>query len=115
MKTELTEGQFKEIFNAHMKMPDGTERTVGERLLSLMSKCWKEGESFSGKRPFGWDEWQMDFCAPLITLGLINGNIDEDNEIEWIDWEEGEKIIAALIEWMQQKVIMSATSRKGNQ
>jgi hypothetical protein len=45
---------------------------------------WDEGESFSGKRPFGNSDWEYDLYVPLIQAGFIEGKLDADGYIdEW--------------------------------
>lgn len=47
-------------------------------LKALLRALMEEGESFSGKRPFGNSGWQHELAAPLIHAEAIMGEIDED-------------------------------------
>ncbi len=71
--------------------------TIEEYLKELLRTVWKEGEGFSGKRPFGNSGWQYDIYAPLITHQLIAGKLDEDGYIEDIDEKAGDKLVLSLI------------------
>lgn len=53
-------------------------------LIDLLLALWNEGESFSGKRPFGDSGWQSDLAVPAILSGAIAGEIDEG----WADGYE---------------------------
>jgi hypothetical protein len=56
--------------------------TVGEYLIALLKTLWNEQEGFSGKRPFGNSDWDSEIIKPLITSGLLDGQLDEDGYIE---------------------------------
>jgi hypothetical protein len=72
--------------------------TIRNYLKELLKTLWKEGDTFSGKHPFGNSGWQFDVYFHLIKYKLINGNIDDDNHIIEIDEESGRKLILELIE-----------------
>ena len=79
---------------------DDLDRTLSirEYLKELLRKLWKEGEGFSGKRPFGNSGWEWDVAKPLIRFGVINGALDEDDYIEDIDTKAFNKLILELID-----------------
>lgn len=73
------------------------EVTIRQYLRELLVTLWCEGESFSGKRPFGNSGWEYDLYKPLIAAGVISGTLDEDGHIEECDDEAGNKVVLALI------------------
>ena len=58
---EILSTPMKECWN-HPDM-----KTVGEYLVRLSHEVWIEGESFSGKRPFGNSGWHHDLVEPLAS------------------------------------------------
>ena len=75
----------------------GENMTVGGYLEALLTKLWREGEGFNGKRPFGNSGWKYDVYKPLIREGLVDGVIDEDGYIEEVDYAKADEFIAKLI------------------
>jgi hypothetical protein len=59
----------------------GKTVTIRNYLKELLLTLWEEGESFSGKRPFGNSGWEYDLYKPLIENNIIDGKIDEDGFI----------------------------------
>lgn len=47
------------------------ETTIREYLMRLLLTLWQEGESFSGKRPFGNSGWEWDVIDALHVAGFI--------------------------------------------
>jgi hypothetical protein len=80
-----------------MQENDARASTVREYLIALVAELWREGECFSGKRPFGNSGWECDLYHPLLTAGLIDGELDENGYIEDVDDKAGAKLIAAAI------------------
>lgn len=58
--------------------------TIRSYLKELLFTLFAEGESFSGKRPFGNSGWESDLAAPLVKAGCIAGNVDDEG---WADVE----------------------------
>jgi hypothetical protein len=67
-----------EILNLPMGENDSGAETIKGYLKELLSVLWNEGESFSGKRPFGNSGWEDDLYKPLIVAGVVDGYLDED-------------------------------------
>lgn len=67
-----------EILAVPMQANDADAATVGDYLRALLACVWKEGESFSGKRPFGNSSWEVDVYTALARAGLVEGERDED-------------------------------------
>jgi hypothetical protein len=71
--------------------------TIRDFLFGLLSKLWKDGEDFNGKRPFGNSSWDWDVFAALMKAGLISGTFDEDGYIDDCDEQHGDRLIKAAI------------------
>ena len=92
MKTE-------DILNLKLNNSDFDEGlTIKGYFRDLLITLWKQGEGFSGKRPFGNSGWEYDVYKPLIAAGVIEGSLDEDGCIEECDNREADKFIIKLIE-----------------
>lgn len=61
---------------------DANAKTVREYLIELLAGVWRDGEGFSGKRPFGNSSWEYDLYTPLARAGLIEATFDEDGYID---------------------------------
>lgn len=87
------------VLNLPMQQPnDADTATVRGYLVALLAELWREGEGFSGKRPFGNSGWDYDLYEPLIRADLIRGGFDEDGYVEDVDSEAGDRLIAAAIQ-----------------
>ena len=75
----------------------GENITVRDYLRVLLETLYREGESFSGKRPFGNSGWQGDLYAPLISSGVLKGKLDEDGYVEECDETAADAYILKLI------------------
>lgn len=75
----------------------GDNITVRDYLRILLSTLWKEGEGFSGKRPFGNSGWDFELCEPLVKGGFIPGTFDEDGELVTFDYRFANQYVQGLI------------------
>lgn len=64
--------------------------TVGEYLIRLSQTVWNEGESFSGKRPFGNSDWDYKVYIAMGKAGLLDIEFDEYGD----PWEIPDKEIS---------------------
>jgi len=82
-----------------LPLPDNDSGASSVRgyLVALLTELWREGEGFSGKRPFGNSGWQYDLYVPLIRAGLIDGAFDEDGYVDRCDDKAGNLLIDAAI------------------
>lgn len=72
--------------------------TVRDYLIALLTRVWAENEEFSGKRPFGNDDWQYDVYGALISGGLLPGvHVNEIGEVDDLDTHEADRYILAAI------------------
>ncbi len=88
----------EKILALKMSKNDSGQTSVREYLLELLWKLWCEGESFSGKRPFGNSGWDYDLYKPLIKSKIITGRLDSYGCVEDCDIEAGHAAICAAIE-----------------
>jgi hypothetical protein len=62
--------------------------TIRDYLKGLLSTLWSQGESFSGKRPFGNSGWEGSLVFTLVKAGCIVGQVitdDDDPEDSYVD------------------------------
>ena len=85
-----------EILELRMNSDIG-ETTIRRWLRELLLSLWRDGDGFSGKRPFGNSGWQFDVYKPLIKAGLIKGTLDKDGCVDEVDWIDGDNIVNRLI------------------
>ena len=71
--------------------------TIREYFKTILKTLFREGERFSGKRPFGNSGWEWDLAKPLIKAGIISGKLDEDGYIEEFDEDAYYQLIGKLI------------------
>ncbi len=75
----------------------GDDLTVRDYLRTLLVTLWREGEGFSGKRPFGNSSWEYELYGPLIAAKFISGELDEDGCVEGYDKKEAFNFVNSLI------------------
>lgn len=73
------------------------ETTIREWLRELLLTLWREGESFSGKRPFGNSGWEYDAYRSLVEAGVISGKLDDYGFVEECDEKTGCQVVGRLI------------------
>ena len=85
----------------HMQFhSDELDRTVTlkQYFILLAQTVWKEGEEFSGKRPWGNSSWQYEVYAAMIKNGF-EGKLDSYGGVEKIDTRAADEAIVAAINW----------------
>jgi hypothetical protein len=87
-----------EILALPMPENDANAPTVGGYLTALLREVWTEQDGFSGKRPFGNSGWDADLMLPLVTAGLITGEVDEEGYLEEYDSTRGHALILRAID-----------------
>lgn len=70
------------ILDLKMEPNDANADTVRTYLKKLLLMVWQKDESFSGKRPFGNSGWKYDIYNTLAIHGVIQGEIDEDGDVD---------------------------------
>lgn len=94
----MTNDNIQELLNLNFQSRSHSELlTIKDYFKSLLSRLWADGESFSGKRPFGNSGWEYDLYRPLIKAGAVNGKLDEFDDIEEVDKKAADKLIFKLI------------------
>jgi hypothetical protein len=76
------------------------ETTIKRYLYNLLKTLWMEGEGFSGKRPFGKGDWEYDLYKPLIIVGVVEGELDEFDDIEELNTIKADQIIFDCIDYL---------------
>jgi hypothetical protein len=76
---------------------DNGKQQLKDYLKDLLLTMWREGESFSGKRPFGNSGWQYDVYQAMIKHKHLKGKLDEDGYVDECDTNEADAIIENLI------------------
>jgi hypothetical protein len=86
------------ILDIPMGENDADAATVEDYLKTLLIKLWEDGESFSGKRPFGNSGWEHDLWRALAKAGKVKG--DENGYVS--DQEERAKANGLIFEAIDQ-------------
>lgn len=86
-----------ELFKIPMQENDADAATIGEYFKKLLYNVWDEGESFSGKRPFGNSGWEYDVYAALVKAGAVAGRFDEDGYLDDVDKDAANKLVDAAL------------------
>lgn len=88
----------KEVLALPMRGNDIDAKTVGDYLRALLKTLWREGEGFSGKRPFGNSGWDFAIKEALIRGGAVQGSLDDDGFVVTVDDAAVDQIIIAAID-----------------
>lgn len=93
---------YDEILDYEWHFQDARTNSIRGYLEQLLSTLWADGESFSGKRPFGNSGWDYDLYLPLLVMGAVGGEWDEDDDgypfIVSVDEIEANRLVFKLIE-----------------
>lgn len=100
--SELVTMDPRQILALPMGDNDAGADTIRGYLIELLAAVWREGEGFSGKRPFGNSSWEWELYRPLVRANVIAGSFCDADEccgycLEEPDWDAGDKLIAAAI------------------
>ena len=79
---------------------DARADSVRMYLKNLLLAVWREGEGFSGKRPFGSGGWEHELYTALINGGAIEGQLDEHGFVAEIDTKAANKLIEDAIKML---------------
>jgi hypothetical protein len=60
----------EQVLNLPLPDNDAGAATIREYLIRLLGELWREGECFSGERPFGNSDWESDLVDPLVDEHL---------------------------------------------
>ena len=74
--------------------------TLREYFRALLITLWKDGEGFSGKRPFGNSGWDSDVYLALVEMGAVKGEILNDDGCRYLDscdYDKANKLVPKLI------------------
>lgn len=86
------------VLDIEMQENDSGAGTIRGYLKALLYTLYKEGEGFSGKRPFGNSNWEFELYVALVKAGAVKGALTEDGHLDAIDYKQANKIIFEAIE-----------------
>lgn len=69
---------YSAVLKLRLEPNDAHAKTIRGYLEELLKRVWDQGESFSGKRPFGNSGWERELYDPLIEAGLMR---DGENDV----------------------------------
>lgn len=87
-----------EILQKALEVKTTHGSTIREYLCATLLALWKEGENFSGKRPLGNNDWDIQISYPLIEEGFTTGKLDKDGYI--FHYGNDAEFVAAMIKEM---------------
>ncbi len=87
----------EQVLDCPMEPNDTDAATVRDYLKNLLTTLWREGEGFSGKRPFGNSSWEYELYIALGKAGLIDITLDSGGYVEEVDDEAADRLIFAAI------------------
>jgi hypothetical protein len=73
------------VLDLPMGPNDANAATIRDYMKALLRKIVRQGESFSGKRPFGNSGWESDLFIPLVAAGLVPGAFGEGGYLDYCD------------------------------
>lgn len=104
--------KMNEILNIPMQNNSANAATIKDYLKKLLLAAWEEGESFSGKRPFGTSGWENELYTTLVVAGKVEGEFDycvvydnlggfeEVPELISVNEEQANQLIKECIKWL---------------
>ena len=97
----LTDEQVKEILALELDDPcHGDPKTIGEFMQQSLLNLFREGESFSGKRPCGNSGWEFQLHETLVKAGYVSGTYSSTEYDTWLedyDIDKAEDILNQVI------------------
>lgn len=87
----------KQVLDVPMQENDAKAATVRDYLKTLLLALWKEGECFSGKRPFGNSGWEYEVYLALVKARVVAGKTGENDDLEDVDERAAGRAISAAI------------------
>ena len=105
----MTNVTGRQVLAVTLEDDDSGATTIRGYLVALAAAVWREGEGFSGKRPFGNSGWEWDVYAALVRAGLIEGTFDEYGGLEDPDTEKGDALIRSALKELAQQSGEAAT------
>lgn len=90
----MNKEQARRILELPLGTNDVDAETIGGYFVDLMQILWLEGETFSGKRPFGCSDWEVYVWEAIWDAGLAERD----------DWAAAEKLVAEALAWAHMDV-----------
>lgn len=88
--------EAKVALNVKINEEDSGAETLRDYFKAMLRAIFKEGDGFSGKRPFGNSGWEHSLAIELVKAGVLDGKILDDDG--WIDADYDRKAFDVLIE-----------------
>lgn len=66
--------------NVKINEEDSGATTLREYFKIMLKTIFKEGEGFSGKRPFGNSSWEHSLAIELVKSGVLDGKLLDDDD-----------------------------------
>lgn len=66
-----------DLLDIPMQANNANAATIRDYLKALLTALWREGEEFSGKRPFGDSSWEHELYEALANADLISATRDK--------------------------------------
>lgn len=92
---------YEEILDIEFENMRRDKITIRDYLKELLVTLWEEGESFSGKRPFGDSGWEYEIFGALVDNKVIHGT-NEDYCLD-LDEDEALKLVIKLINYVFER------------
>lgn len=89
---------MNEVLDTPMQENDANATTIRGYFKALLKELWREGEGFSGKRPFGNSGWESELYLPLVKGGFVKGVIDSHGYLTSCDYPAANKLIDQAID-----------------
>lgn len=96
------------VLGLNMSCTDIGPCTIRHYLTTLLQTVWKEKEGFSGERPFGNSDWHWQECIheALVKEELIDGELDDCDNLKWCVDSDANAIIDDAIFWMCGNIVL---------
>lgn len=106
--TVIMSKHLPEVLDNALNLPldFDSPHTIRDYLRTLLLTLWREKEGFSGKRPFGDSGWEREIYAPLIRHKVIDGRLDENGYVDYINETEADEFVWQLIEHIFDSVVL---------
>ena len=100
--TNRTTKELNDILDYEFNFEDCGAGSIREYFYMLLHTLYRQGEGFSGKRPFGNSGWESDIFEAFVEMGAIKGKIvrDEDGYLEdfQCNYEKAWELTSELLE-----------------
>jgi hypothetical protein len=100
----VSDAIYERVLEAPLPEGHGSgAKSIKEFFLRLAREVMAEGESFSGKRPFGNSGWECDLYIALGNAGVMPSCEDEDGYYdppEDFDDRQADRLLVGAVDYM---------------